>query len=960
LRSFDIYRLVKRHNRSRARQRRSFDQQLGRGSLGCGALLSLFLAAGILFGSIAYAQLTDKLPSLDLIPALLDEHKGLLLTPTRLYDNSGQHILYEIENPGIKRRYIPVNPDAAEHISAQLIQATIALEDPGFWDEPGFSFKNLTSSKPVTLAERLVDELLLANEPQGITRAIRLHILSAQLVARYSRTQILEWYLNSASYGHMAYGTESAAQLYFGKPTSQINLAEAAMLVAVQEAPALNPLDAPIAARERQQDVLDRLLEAGAISQADFKAAQSYKLKLQPVKTAPIQTATAFTHLVLDQLGEQFGQDRLARGGLRVITTLDYDLQQELTCSARTQLKRLQGKSSEVTLPGGKPCEAARLLPTLPSDNTPLPASLLASALILDPKNGQVLAMLGDSDTSKEKTGSIKHQPGSLLTPFVAVAGFARGLSPASLVWDIPSSLPEGLQEHPNPDGKFHGPERLRIAIANDYLAPISQILEQVGVMNVWRLAEPMGLTSLSAADKPQELLYDGGNTSLLQIAQAYSTFDNLGEQTGFKSQETENLSPATVISVEDLNGRKLLENGQPEKQAVLSQQLAYLVHHVLRDETARWPSLGYPNTLEIGRPSAAKIGEVEGKQEVWAVGYTPQRLAVFWLGLPDNSDETLTIDPKAAAGAWHALMQYANRDLSAEDWTAPAGITTVDVCDPSGMLPTQDCPTVVSEVFLNGNEPTRPDTLYRVFQINRETGKLATVFTPLSMIEERNFMVVPPEAQAWAHSAGLAVAPTDYDAIQPPQSQPDVQITDPPLFGYVHGKVALQGTAAGDNFKSFRVQVGEGLNPRNWLQVGNESSQPVKDGLLATWDTQGLDGLYAIRLFVVRENQQIDNATIQVTVDNTAPQVKITYPGPNQEVKAPGDQTITLSADASDTVGLSKIEWILDGQKIGENQQAPYNLAWKADSGTHTLVVRAYDLAGNQGDSPEVKFTIK
>ena len=571
-----------------------------------------------------------------------------------------------------------------------------------------------------------------------------------------------------------------------------------------------------------------------------------------------------------------------------------------------------------------------------------------------------MLAFIGDESKNSESPVLNGHQPGSLLTPFIALAGFARGMGPASLVWDIPATVTTDSSTPQNPDGKYHGPQRLRMALANDYLAPFSQILNQVGPFNAWHLAEPLGLTGLTTNSNLQSLLYSGGNVNILQIAQAYSTFANLGIQTGRSVDSTGDLHPSLFLRLEDTSGRTLLNEEQPQTRSLLSPQLAYLVHNILSDESARWPSLGFPNPLEIGRPAGAKIGQVQTGQEVWAVGYTPRRLAAFWLGFPAAAaDTSIQLDPKTAAGVWHAVMQYANQNLPAGDWPTPAGIDTVNVCDPSGLLPTVDCPTTVSEIFINGNDPTTPDSLYKMFQINRETGRLATVFTPLELVEDHTFMAVPPEAQDWARSAGLALAPTDYDAIQPPLPLPDVQITSPALFGYVHDKININGIASGSSFASYRLQVGKGLNPANWVQIGSDSSQPVQNGLLAVWDTQGLDGLYAMRLLVVQKDQRIQSATIQLTVDNSPPTGRISYPAPNQQFQTTTDPQITFQAEASDAIGVAKLEWYLDGDKIGQTEQAPYNLTWPSASGQHSLMVKVYDLAGNVTESSSVIFTV-
>jgi len=211
-------------------------------------------------------------------------------------------------------------------------------------------------------------------------------------------------------------------------------------------------------------------------------------------------------------------------------------------------------------------------------------------------------------------------------------------------------------------------------------------------------------------------------------------------------------------------------------------------------------------------------------------------------------------------------LMQIAAQNLPLESWSLPAGVSVVNVCDPSGMLPTSECPNLVSEVFLDGNEPIQPDNMYRKYSINRETGLLATVFTLPQQIEDRVYLVVPSEAHAWAESAGLAVPPSTYDVIQAPQLNPDVNISSPALFVEVNGSVNIEGTAAGNDFVSYRVLVGQGLNPQEWIQVA-EGREPVTNGLLAEWETKGLTGLYAVQLQVVRSDQRVDSAVIQVTV---------------------------------------------------------------------------------------------
>ncbi|MBK9924330.1 MAG: hypothetical protein IPP66_03480 [Anaerolineales bacterium] len=289
---------------------------------------------------------------------------------------------------------------------------------------------------------------------------------------------------------------------------------------------------------------------------------------------------------------------------------------------------------------------------------------------------------------------------------------------------------------------------------------------------------------------------------------------------------------------------------------------LASLINNSLSDDTALVGTLRTSNVLDVGRPAAVKLGQTPDALDTWAIGYSPSRVVTTWTGTHNTSE----LSPRAPATLWNALMQIASNDLPLEDWSKPEEVSVINVCDPSGMLPTAECPNLVNEVFLNGNEPIQADNMYRKFSINRETNLLATVFTLPQLIEDRVYLVVPPEARSWAESAGLAIPPASYDVIQAPPVNPDVNITSPELFAEISGKVNITGTAAGTDFVSYRILVGQGLNPQEWIQVA-EGTTSVTNGSLANWDTTDISGLYAVQLQVVRSDQRVDSAIIQVTV---------------------------------------------------------------------------------------------
>jgi len=801
-----------------------------------GMLLSLLTAALLITAALGYVSLTRGLPSPQLLPALLTPPGGLLLQPTRITDRSGENVIYTFAPSDSPRRYIPLGETNPQRLPQDLVNAVIARSDPAFWRHAGYDLASITNYEiHPTLAQRLVFDLLLFDEPPSLRRALRERLLAAQITAEFGRTQILEWYLNSANFGRYAFGAEAAAQLYFGKSAAQLTTAEAAILAAVSDAPSLNPHDAPQTALERGRETIQMMSALGLLSDEATANALGESPRFQPPPPAPPQPAPAFVSLLLAQLDSRFPRERIERGGLTILSTLDFDLQQQASCVTAFYAARLAGLPDPLL-----ECDALRYLSALPPSVTAADSS--ASAIVIDPKTGQVLALVGETFQAQETPLVGAHSPGSSLDAFIYLTAFTRGLSPASLIWDIP-----GKTSIQNFDGAYHGPMRLRVALANDYPAPAAQVLAQMGAENVTKIAASFGVSR----DEP---------LSLLRAAGAYGVFAQNGVYFGQKVSD--DFAPVTVLRVEGGDGSLWLDWSTPQAKPVVTRGLAYLLNHALSDETARTGWLRDTRLLNVGRPAAVKLGQTEDGRDTWVVGYSPQRVTAVWTG--SRGDAQLT--PRAPAVLWNALMQIASQNVPPEDWSLPPDVSVVNVCDPSGMLPTPDCPNIVNEVFLNGNEPQQADTMYRRFSVNRETGLLATVFTLPQLIEERVYLVVPADARSWAESAGLAIPPSAYDVIQAPPFNPDVNISSPELFAEVDGTVRIEGTAAGADFVSYRVLVGQGLNPQEWVQIG-EGTQTVTNGLLAEWDASSLSGLYAVQLQVIRTDQRVDTALIQVTV---------------------------------------------------------------------------------------------
>lgn len=929
----------------------------------------------MIYAANSYADLSSNLPSLDSLPLLLGTTNQQLPPSSRVYDQSGEHLIAILENSNARgREYLTFQQENKARLPESVVQATIATLDPGFWTSPTFDWQSTNSADRTTISRRLILDNLLKDQPSSFKSSIIEHLLAAQVVSRFGREQVLEWFLNSTYYGNLAYGVDAAARTYFGKPARSVTLTEAAILAAAAENPSINPIDAPIAALDRKNTILRHMFSQGMISSDQLNSALKERPDFENKKGFSLDIAPDFTKLVVDQVGQFIPAERIFRGGFKIISTLDYELQKQVDCTVSFQVTRLSAAGSESSDSGYENCDMARLLPSsqgLFSD--PEIQSIRASALVSDPHTGQIFALVNHSNDGSNPNPRSGKPPGSILTPFIYLTAFSRGSNPATLFWDIPANLVEGYSDLQNPDGQFHGPVSARSALANDYLIPSIQILTQMGPDQVWNITKQLGLISLQVEnpDGALRLPFEGGRVSLIELGQAFGVLAAQGTLAGIPQEmnplenQTAIINPQVIRFVKDYSGNELLDctsqisECRIVKRPVISPQLAYLVTDILSDETARWPSLGHPNPLEIGRPAAAKSGITSDQKDAWTVGYTPDLLSAVWIGT-NNLNQNIVIDPNWTAGIWHAVMQYSNRENPIEEFIPPPGISEVEVCAPSGLLPTGVCPQVVSEVFINGNEPTQTDNLFKNFLINRETGRLATIFTSPALIEEKMYMLIPSEAEDWANQANIPGVPDDYDILNiDPVQSPNARIESPAMFDTIRGTIQITGRAAGLGFQSYRLQVGAGLNPSTWFQLSEGVREPVQNGVLGLWDTKGWGGLYVLQLVVLYEDETVQTSTIQVTIDNQDPEVTLRYPQDNQVLNISDSDTITILADASDDLGLQKVEIFIDNALIAAFTSPPYVLPWSTESGGHSLLVRATDRAGNIS-SDRINFSVE
>ncbi len=935
--------------RQRRRRRNRSNNGVGKIALRLSGGLALIMLLSVLFvilagiGTVAgvYAYYAKDLPDPNEIVTRQEKFET-----TKIYDRTGRVLLMEVIDPRRgDRTLLPL-----EQIPEEFRNATIALEDKTFYSNLGVDPVGIARAFVLNLqgqgvqggssiTVQLVKNILIPEEERyqiSYARKIKEAILALEISRLYSKDQILEWYLNTNYYGNWAIGVEAAAQVYYGKHAQELTLAESAMLAPIVQYPAMNPIDNPDEAKKRQRIALDRLVEEGYVTQteADGAFAELLQIRTSMLKRYDI-VAPHFAMYVRKQLEDKYGPNTLYRGGLKVYTTVDLDVQRIAEEEARNQVARLQEQGYEVSN---------------------------SAVVVIRARTGEILAMVGSIDYwNEEIDGNVNvavapRQPGSSFKPFSYVTAFHQGHTAAEMVMDVHTCF----DDYPNPpycpenyDRKYLGPRSFRTALAQSRNIAAVKVLDMVGVGNVIRTAHAMGINTLN-----QDLDYyglsltlGGGEIWLLDLAYAYSVFANggvmMGQPAKLPRAGYRQLDPVAILRVEDAEGDVMSEYKQPEARTIiladgreLSPQEAYLLTDVLSDNNARAPVFGSNSALRLSRPAAAKTGTTTDFRDVWTVGYTPQIVTGVWVGNNDNTPMEGVSSSRGAAPIWQNVMERIYNEGHAErllgelvkNFPKPPGLVRVEVCAVSGLLPNEHCPNRVNALLIEGTEPTEYCNVHRAERVNRQTGKLATACTPPELVEERVYEVYPPEAADWVREQGIPQPPTQRDEIYgcSPEGG-EVVILNPTLGGHVKGVVPVQGNARSGDFNFYRLEFGEGLNPSAWSQIGGDHYNQVDNNVLEFWDVRGLqDGLYTLQLTVVEHSQNFKRATIYVTVDNTPPEAYVGYPWPGRvyELEA-ADEWANLAADVSDNVQIDKVEFYLDDELLDFTVVEPYAVKW-------------------------------
>ncbi len=704
-------------------------------------LLVLLIAAGALF-----AVLFTDLPDLSTLEA------GLALPSTRILDRQGR-LLYEIVDPqGGRNRAVTL-----DRIPQDCIDATIATEDAHFYSHIGVDPAGILRALVInlqggevlaggsTITQQVARNLLLDPQQRAertLIRKLREAILAIRLTTHYSRDDILMLYLNQTYYGNIAYGLEGAAQAYFGEGVETLNLAQCAMLAGLPQFPAgYNPLENPDAASARQQTVLRLMTEQGYITEAEARRAEREPLQYAAAPF-PIE-APHFVMMVWQQLLARYPEELYA-GGLTVTTTLDLDWQRGAERAARRHLARLNTPDA-ITGQGHNVHNAA--------------------LVALDPYSGHVLALLGSPDYFDETISGAYNaalaprQPGSALKPFTFAAAFDPAQpdpwTAATMVLDVETPFVTRRLESYTP-ANFglveHGPVRVREALASSYNIPAVVALDHVGVDALVRLLTRLGVRTLAANEHIDlAVTLGGGEVRLLELSAAYAGLANGGYH----------IDPVLITRVEDAAGH-VLDEWEPFRLAdrVLDARVAWLITDILADNEARTPAFGPASALQIGRPAAAKTGTTTDFRDNWTMGYTPNLVVGVWVGNADNTPMRDVTGISGAGPIWHDFMREVLLGQPETGFTRPEGVTRVEVCALSGLLPTEACPRRVLEWFIPGTEPTATDPFHQRLTIDRRSGLLADDSTPEADRIERVYLILPQEARDWAAREGIPQPP--------------------------------------------------------------------------------------------------------------------------------------------------------------------------------------------------------
>lgn len=822
-----------------------------------------------------FAYFSKDLPSPDKI------NDRNVVESTKIYDRTGDTLLYEIHGEA-KRTLVSLDQvvDYAE-------KATIAAEDKDFYSHFGFDpkgiarsvFLNVQSDNRVggsTITQQFVKNSILTSE-KTYTRKIKELILAIEIEAKFSKDEILQMYLNEIPYGSNAYGIEAASETFFHKKSSELTLAEATLLASLPQRPTYYSPHGnhQEELKERQEWILDRMAEDEYITQEEADSAKNEELVFAEASEGII--APHFVLYVKDQLAEKYGDKFIQEGGLKVYTTLDYDMQ--------LKAERFVTEGVERNYASG-------------ASN--------AALVAVDPKTGQILAMQGSKDYfDRENDGNVNvairdRQPGSSFKPYAYAKAFEKGYTPNTILFDLETDFGNDYKPR-NYDLSQHGPVTMKKALAGSLNIPAVKTLYLAGIEDTMDFAKKLGINTL---DDPSRfglsLVLGGGEVKLLEHVAAFSVFAN----DGLKKEKT------TILKIIDREGKTLENNEEREGEQVIESQTARLISSVLSSDSERSYVFGTGSNLTLSRPAAAKTGTTQEYRDAWTVGYTPNLAAGVWVGNNDNTTMNQGAGGiKLAAPIWNDFMEAALQGMEIEDFQAPESIETqkailngkiseetkVTICLPSEKLATERCPEDMKEErtyrkvhsilhFVDKNNPQGP--------------------APSNPTADPQYEKWEGPVRAWAESQGYKdeEPPTEYDEMHNAENEPSIQITSPKEKEVITSSpdTISVTTNAPLGIKKVEFYMDSNL-------IGADLTGPYQQSFNATQYENGSHVVTA-RIYDIVGNQKEAKVNIKINISRP-PTITLLSPSNGVSLSA-SNFPQTLSAQASASNGINNVKF--------------------------------------------------
>ena len=632
---------------------------------------------------------------------------------TVILDREGEEVLFDLyvdEN----RKFTPI-----EEVPEYFKQATVAVEDKDFYEHKGFDLMGMArgllrlfttgrAQGGSTLTQQLVKNALLTSE-RTVVRKIKEFVLAIRIESRFSKDEILQMYFNETPYGGTAWGVAAAAEMFFDKEVSELDLVESVVLAGLPQSPTrYSPYgNNPEAYIARATVVARRMNEDGYINdeiEAEVLAS------LPEVEFQALGTSIHAGHFVMhvrDLLEEMYGEEMLDQGGWKITTTLNWDLQAE---AEEIVAKEISKVNDSLHITNG-------------------------ASVIVDTNNGEVLSMVGSKDFFDEEIdGEVNvvtrlRQPGSSIKPLVYATAFSEGYNPSNVLMDTVTEFPGKDENTPyepkNYDGEEHGLLHLRDALASSINVPAVKLLALVGVKDVLSQGYKMGLNSLEPTRENLSRLglsmaLGGGEIKLLEMATAYSAFANGGSK----------VEPVFILKIEDPDGKVVYEHKPVKQDKVLDEKVAFLINDILSDNNARLITFGVNSYLNMGdRAVAVKTGTTNNMRDNWTIGWTRDRIVGVWVGNNDNSAmKSVASGVSGASPIWRKEMLEVLAEKADRSWEVPSGVEQVELDGVSGYLAHDGFGSYVDWI-ISGTLSNEEDPIHKKIKVCKgQTDKLAGI----------------------------------------------------------------------------------------------------------------------------------------------------------------------------------------------------------------------------------------